>query len=141
MAKLKAAPEPPPAEPVLRIVSDQPATPRRLRPASPRPPRPARRPRAVERCAVHWWRGYVKSEFYAAKEDDGEARQIAISPPFRWRKTTPPPEHGAATHALAALAEQLEQAGWRQAGKGEDWFALRFRRRTPRKATGTDTST
>jgi hypothetical protein len=120
-----------PPKPVLVAVADQ--------PARARPRRPARRDRAIERCTVHWWRGYVKSEFYATTED-GEARPIATSPAFRWRKTDPPPERGTATRALAALVEQLEAEGWRATGRGNDWFALRFRRRAGPEGGDTDTS-
>jgi hypothetical protein len=62
-------------------------------------------------------------------EADGtKARTVASSPYFHWRQRVPPDESGAAAAALRELAETLEHDGWKPAGRGEEWFAVRFER-------------
>jgi hypothetical protein len=77
-------------------------------------------------CEIRWWRGYVSSQFWAmARNEDAEVT-IAVSPSFRWRKSDSPPELPAATSALRALVESLEQEGWTVAGHGDQWFSVRM---------------
>jgi hypothetical protein len=79
-------------------------------------------------CEIRWWRGYVKSQFTAvATKADGAEATVASSPYFRWHKTVPPQESPSAAAALGALVETLEREGWTVAGRGEEWFAFRFR--------------
>jgi hypothetical protein len=96
-----------------------------------------RRPVKPGECRIQYWRGYVSGEFYAVVVDAsrGGFEVVAKSPPFRWRRSAPPPadvSDVAAAHA--ALVEELERNGWVQSGRGTQWFALRFRRTArPRK--------
>jgi hypothetical protein len=87
-----------------------------------------------QRCRIEWWRGYLKSEFYA-QEVWPDASILVTSPSFRWSKPTPPPEtlaHIARAHA--ELVAQLEAAGWEVSGRGEHWYALELQRRPVRAA-------
>lgn len=81
-------------------------------------------------CEIGWWRGYVKSEFYAsAISADGAEYEVGRSPQFRWHHPElPPPDHKGARAAHEALVEQLAAAGWEPLGGGSPWFATRFRR-------------
>jgi hypothetical protein len=56
---------------------------------------------------------------------------LAASPGFRWGESGPPPDEPRAAGALASLVERLEQSGWRQTGRGEHWYELRFSRAAP----------
>ena len=45
---------------------------------------------AGERCRIEWWRGYVRSTFYAKeRKSDGEEAILSTSPSFRWGKPSP----------------------------------------------------
>jgi hypothetical protein len=126
-------------EPVRSVSPAPPATPaatvtRPVSPASPAMPaatvtRPAKL-QALARSAgeIRWWRGYVKSAFYAVVRDDGEERVLAQSPMFRWRGASQPPREPATEDALRVLIEALEARGWTVSGGGTDWYALRLRR-------------
>ena len=82
---------------------------------------------AIVRCQVRWWRGYVRSRFYAVVTDgDGAGTTVGQSPDFPWRRGTPPTETPDAVAALEALAEVLRRSGWSAAGRGDAWYALRF---------------
>ena len=88
----------------------------------------------AQRCRIEWWRGYLKSEFYA-QETWPDASIVVRSASFRWSKPTPPPEtlpHVARAHA--ELVAQLEAAGWEVSGQGEHWYALELQRRPVRAA-------
>jgi hypothetical protein len=102
--------------------------------ASPTRASPSTRPApSVPRCRIVWWRGYVRSEFHARlAEPDGDGPCIATSPPFRWRKSIPPPRDlvpAAAAHARLVAA--LEADGWAVAAAGSDWFSVELRRELP----------
>jgi hypothetical protein len=89
---------------------------------------------AAQRCRIEWWRGYLKSEFYA-QELRPDASIVVKSASFRWSKPTPPPEtlpHVARAHA--ELVAHLEAAGWEVSGRGEQWYALELQRRPARGA-------
>ena len=81
-------------------------------------------------CEILWWRGYIKSEFYAhaVGADRGEY-EAGRSQQFWWRKTEPPPpDHKGARAAQEALVETLRTAGWEPIGQASLWYAQRFRR-------------
>ena len=96
---------------------------------------PPARGRSGERCEIRWWRGFVKSQFYAhVLTKEGREYVAATSPMFRWRHEEAPPPTKAAVAARMALVEQLIAAGWQSESAGSDttdapWFAGNFRRR------------
>ena len=106
---------------------------RHIRPAELREPEPTEHEgngyaTAVE-CEVRWWRGYVNSQFFAVQRDpNGAELTLAASPPFRWRKSEPPPQTPATSSALASLVDSFRRDGWVVAGHGSEWFAVRLRR-------------
>jgi hypothetical protein len=135
-AEPPAAPPPPKRDlPPRRVPELQPASQPLAVVPSPQPAPPARRQggrderrrRTDELCSIRWWRGYVKSSFYAVDPDDPET-VIEESPMFRWLHGDPP-SSDAAREAHRELVARLERDGWRRAGKGTQWFELRFRRR------------
>lgn len=75
-------------------------------------------------CHIERWRGYSASSFYV-ELPDGTALE---SPSFRWRRTAPPPDHGAPRTAYDELVGLLEEAGWTRHTDGADWFATTFTR-------------
>jgi hypothetical protein len=79
---------------------------------------------ADDACTISYWRGYVKSRFYAA--DDG-GYVVAESRLFRSRGEEPA-ESDDAVAAHQELVAQLEDDAWVPAGKGDRWYELRFRR-------------
>jgi hypothetical protein len=87
-------------------------------------------PHLQDVCEIRWWRGYVKSEFYAvAVGEDGQESEIARSPQFFWRSDHPPPgDHDKARAAYEQLVARLTGAGWKQLGEAMPWYAQRFRR-------------
>ena len=98
------------------------------RPAESRTPRARsnRRvtaPRSTRTCEVHWWRGYVMSEFFVVETtSEGTERTVARSPAFRWRKRDVPTKTPEAVAALSALVTRLQDEGWTLTGRGENWF-------------------
>jgi hypothetical protein len=81
-------------------------------------------------CEIQWWRGYLRSDFYAfAVRPGGTTTVIARSPSFHWRSSDPPPSRGPAAEAHAALVERLGTEGWESAGTGDAWYRTRLRRR------------
>jgi len=102
---------------------------------APRRAEPQRRG-TDDACTISYWRGYVKSRFYAA--DDG-GYVVAESRLFRSRGEEPA-ESDDAVAAHQELVAQLEDDAWVPAGKGDRWYELRFRRtaapagHTPSKA-------
>jgi hypothetical protein len=82
-------------------------------------------------CEIVWWRGYVKSEFYALGLDaDRREYEIARSPQFRWYKAdAPPPDNTEALRAHETLVAKLVAGGWETLGSSTPWYAGRFRRR------------
>ena len=81
-------------------------------------------------CEIGWWRGYLKSEFYAiAVGPDRREYEAGRSRQFVWRKEAPPPlEHDRARAAHEALVQKLVESGWEQVGEASPWYAQRFRR-------------
>ena len=93
----------------------------------------ARTAEQSEVCAIGWWHGYVRSDFYAASiAADGRERDVARSPRFSWwRGDPPPPLHEGARAAHDALVARLVENGWRSLGAASGpWYAVRFQRRT-----------
>jgi hypothetical protein len=85
-----------------------------------------------ERCEIEWWRGYVKSDFYAvAFRPTGEWYVAERSPSFRWRQSEPPQEGEAGREEHAHLAGRLVADGWEPVGNGPVWYQKRFRRLVP----------
>ena len=83
-------------------------------------------------CEIGWWRGYVKSEFYAAKTvegDDDVGEDVARSPAFRWRRNDDPPLTDDIVAAHDTLVAKLLAAGWMEFEIGDAWYRRRFRRR------------
>ena len=116
--------------------------PRRPRPAAPTlvdvvppPARPAVRPLpAPEEVVVTFWRGYVKSRYYAtATASDGTETTIAASPFFRLKRKQPVEESVDARDALDTLRRELAELGWEPV-KTDETFASLFRRQS--SATG-----
>ena len=80
-------------------------------------------------CDVLFWRGYLKSAFYARVfSDDGEPLAVAESPFFRARGNGIPDETDEAVAAYQALRDRLESGGWQHVVAGETWFADTFAR-------------
>ena len=117
-----AASAPPPAAPTLVDVV-------------PSPARPAVRPlQAPEEVVVTFWRGYVKSRYYAtATASDGTETTIAASPFFRLKRKQPVEESVDARDALDTLRRELAELGWEPV-KTDETFASLFRRQS--SATG-----
>lgn len=92
-------------------------------------PTPIVAPPSTGSCRIAWWRGYLRSRFYAYEGNgDGETKLVAESPLFSWHSSEPPPESAAALAAYARLIETLERLGWEPDGPGENWFSGRFQR-------------
>jgi hypothetical protein len=87
----------------------------------------------LEFCQIGWWRGYVKSEFYAdAIGPEGDRYRAGTSPAFRWWRSTPPERTKAAVAAHEALVAKLLRAGWEPEEQGFEWYEARFSRTRPR---------
>ena len=83
----------------------------------------------VEFCEIRWWRGYLKSDFYATRTGQGASGEIlARSPLFRCRRHDLPPESEQVKSAHAAVVVELERHGWQRCGGGPPWYRLRFTR-------------
>ena len=84
-------------------------------------------PERWELCEIVWWRGYLKSEFFAV----AGARELARSPGFHWRSGEPPPQEDAgARNAHDQLVRRLTSLGWEPLGQAIPWYAQRFCRPT-----------
>lgn len=83
-----------------------------------------------EVCEILWWRGYLKSDFYAwALGSDQREYEVGRSSQFFWRRPDPPPpDHERARTAHEALVERLVKGGWEPLGAATPWYAARFRR-------------
>lgn len=138
------APAPEPSEPATIVAPLPEATPapaaRTLQPppiptaspppVAPLPPLtpPRARPSPATACEIRWWRGYVKSTFYAVVGAGTDAEWVvAASPAFRWRRHERPPDEPVAAAALEALLTKLQEQGWHVIGRGDEWFSLRLR--------------
>ena len=78
----------------------------------------------LEAVEIVRWRGYATSAFHARRLSDHAV--IATSPTFRWRKSAPPPDAGAARDAYDQLATELREHGWHDAGSTCLWYEHRF---------------
>jgi len=77
-------------------------------------------------CTITRWRGYFSCEFCALRIPDGEV--VATSGSFRWTKSDPPPDAGAAREAFDRLVAQLQANGWSERSGGLLWYERRFER-------------
>jgi hypothetical protein len=94
------------------------------------PPRTSSQPRPeFEVCRIFHWRGYVKSQFHAIIEHEGEMLAIFSSPFFRARSATPTQDDARAVAAHSALTEELSRYGWESTGCAASWYDTTFRRR------------
>jgi hypothetical protein len=85
---------------------------------------------AFDICRIGWWRGYVKSDFYAeAVGPNGHRSIVARSRMFRWRSADRPPASGDALDAHNELVDRLVAAGWTPEGRGGAWYEYAFLRR------------
>lgn len=127
---------------VLKQKLARPPRKRRQPPLAPSPITAAPGFTADRECRIEWWRGYVRSEFYATERtlDDGEA-VLLRSPSFRWAKPSPPPALPHVAEAHAALVADLEAAGWIVSGRSGEWYALELKRRPARPSTARKGST
>jgi hypothetical protein len=76
-----------------------------------------------EICEVVWWRGYLKSRFYAVARRAGEEPvPVGASGFFRWRRSSPPPGEGAIAQEHDGLMARLRADGWVQIGRGARWY-------------------
>ncbi|MGH3031341.1 MAG: hypothetical protein ACRDNE_11395 [Gaiellaceae bacterium] len=125
----RAEPQPEPAP------TPQPASPWHRQPARPveeRPPLHVAVPAVGdwEECEIDWWRGYVKSDFYALAVGPGGERYVAArSPAFRWWRREPPLEESPGAEPHARLVARLVADGWEPVGSGLAWYKTRLRRR------------
>ncbi len=80
----------------------------------------------VDECVIRWWRGYVKSCFFAVVDPSSPADGILTSPLF-WslRKSYPVPD-GPIAAAHQQLVEKLLHLGWQPADVGAFWYEQRF---------------
>jgi hypothetical protein len=110
MGRLKALPVPAEPEPA----------------SDPLPAQPGGR--TVETCYIKLWRGYVKSQLYAVRLDEGRTPSVglAFSPFFRVREEETPTRKADA--ALRTLIERLEGDGWEVVSSGPRWYQLRLER-------------
>jgi hypothetical protein len=81
-----------------------------------------------KRCAINWWRGYVRSQFLASEAGVSAAMVVAESPPFRWRSSKQPPETEEVVAAHRQLIATLNDLGWEVVGFGPAWFEVEFQR-------------
>ena len=84
-----------------------------------------------EFCEIDWWRGYVKSYFFAKATTPGEPDYVVReSSMFRWRGNGVPDATPAITAAHKQLIERLRAEGWEDdPGTSANWYAQTFRRR------------
>jgi hypothetical protein len=83
----------------------------------------------AERSRIEWWRGYVKSEFYARVPSPDGGSVVVRSRSFNWIKPTPPPQDvPRIAQAHEALVSRLEADGWRPTGCGDEWYELELGR-------------
>jgi len=128
-------PQPAPERKVKRKIEKAvPAGRMKALPAPPEP-EPAGNPppvqpegHAVETCRIELWRGYVKSQLYAAPLDQGGTPPVGLffSPFFSLRDEETPTKKADA--ALRTLIERLERDGWEVVSGGPRWYQLRLER-------------
>lgn len=81
-------------------------------------------------CEIRVFRGYVKSQFYAAvAASDGRSPYAAgTSPWFRWRDTAAPSPEPDIVGARDQLLKVLAADGWVRVGQGAEWYSDRLER-------------
>ncbi len=118
---------PPPAAPAVPVDAGGSAVEPAGRAESDTPEAAAQLPVDEITCEIAYWRGYVRSKFYArlVAGDDGA---IATSPLMR--SHSPVPEQTEeCLEAYNVLVNGLLEDGWVPSGQGADWFSARFARR------------
>jgi len=83
-------------------------------------------------CEIRWFRGYLKSQFYAELRDEpsSEPQAVASSRWFKWREGAAPPPGPEIVAARDELLEALRLAGWQPCGRGGEWYSDRLERST-----------
>jgi hypothetical protein len=81
-------------------------------------------------CTIEAWRGYVKTQFYAARPGARD-EAVAASPLFRAPGGNQPERTPAAEQALAELLAELQRKGWKVTAEGRRWFDRRLVREPP----------
>ena len=113
----------------------------RPRPAAPAPvpppvesPAPTTEHRASSTaCEIRWFRGYVKSQFYAELRDgpSREPNALASSQWFKWREGAAPPPDPEIVAVRDELLKVLRVAGWQPCGRGAEWYSDRLEKGIP----------
>jgi hypothetical protein len=83
---------------------------------------------AVEECEIEWFRGYVKSQFYAVTRLSNGRSSVVESSWFSWRQVSPPPHEPSIAAAHDELLQALRREGWELCGHGDEWYRDRFKR-------------
>ena len=82
----------------------------------------------AEECEIEWFRGYVKSQFYAVTHDGDGLPRVLESPWFRWHQVSSPPPQQLISAAHHELLDALAQDGWQPCGHGDEWWNDRLTR-------------
>jgi hypothetical protein len=81
------------------------------------------------RCEIKWHAGYANSDFRAVAHGPKRLRGITLghSESFKWLlKGDPAAGDDRFVEQVRRLADRLTAAGWEPAGRGADWYELRF---------------
>ena len=81
------------------------------------------------RCEIKWHAGYVNSDFRAVAHEPTRHRGLTLghSETFKWLLMDDPEESDARfVGQVRGLADRLTVAGWEPAGRGRNWYELRF---------------
>src|SRR5262249_55910981 len=84
----------------------------------------------IDECMIEWWRGYVRSSFFALVEPLGAGGDGVLESGRFWSLgKSSLKQDGRVAAAHQRLVEELLQQGWEPAGVGAVWYQQRFRRR------------